>query len=45
MPDTRRSPSTGRFRCIEFVDELGELHADAKAQHKAQLMAVHVDLL
>jgi hypothetical protein len=45
LPDTRRSPSTGRLAHVEFVDELGELSAHAEAQHKAQLMPVHVDLL
>jgi hypothetical protein len=46
LPYARRSPSsTGRFRRLEFVDQLGELPAHAKAQHKAQLMPVHADLL
>src|SRR5207253_9724698 len=40
-----RCPATGRLLLAETLCELVELFAYAEAQHKAQLVPVHLDLL
>src|SRR5262245_23155715 len=41
-PDPWRRPAAGRLFSVETLCELVELFADAKAQHKAQLVPVHL---